>query len=77
MPNNETKVLDEDGAILLTSNIKTLADATYPANAAVASPYNSSISYIVGSYCLHNGLLYTHKRTKSYKFDLSADAYES
>ena len=58
MPNNETKVLDEDGAILLTSNIKTLADATYPANAAVASPYNSSISYIVGSYCLHNGLLY-------------------
>ena len=54
----ETKVLDEDGAILLTSNIKTLADATYPANAAIASPYNSSISYIVGSYCLHNGLLY-------------------
>lgn len=54
----ETKVLDEDGAILLTSNIKTLADATYPANAAVASSYNSSISYIVGSYCLHNGLLY-------------------
>ena len=58
MPSNETKVLDEDGAILLTSNIKTLADATYPANAAVASPYDSSISYIVGSYCLHNGLLY-------------------
>ena len=58
MPNSETKVLDEDGAILLTSNIKTLADATYPANAAIASPYNSSISYIVGSYCLHNGLLY-------------------
>lgn len=54
----EIKVLDEEGAILLTSNIKTLADATYPANAAVASPYNSSISYIVGSYCLHNGLLY-------------------
>lgn len=53
-----TKVLDEDGAILLTSNIKTLSDATYPANAAVASPYNSAISYIVGSYCLHNGLLY-------------------
>ena len=58
MPNNETKVLDEDGAILLTSNIKTLADATYPANSAVATGYNSSISYTTDDYCLNNGLLY-------------------
>ena len=58
MPNNETKVLDEDGAILLTSNIKTLADATYPANAAMAQSYSTSSSYSIGEYCLHNGLFY-------------------
>lgn len=53
-----SKVLDEEGVIILSSNIKTLADSTYPANAVIASGYNSSISYAVGDYCLVNGLLY-------------------
>ena len=53
-----SKVLDEDGVIVLSSNLKTLADSTYPANAVIASGYNSSISYAVGDYCLVNGLLF-------------------
>lgn len=53
-----SKVLDEDGVIVLSSNIKTLSDSTYPANAVIASGYNSSISYAVGDYCLVNGLLF-------------------
>ena len=53
-----SKVLDEEGVIVLSSNIKTLSDSTYPANAVIASGYNSSISYAVGDYCLVNGLLF-------------------
>lgn len=53
-----SKVLDEEGVIILSSNIKTLSDSTYPANAVIASGYNSSISYAVGDYCLVNGLLF-------------------
>ena len=58
MPNNETKVLDEDGAILLTSDIKTLADATYPQLAAIANTYDPTAAYSIGDYCMKNGLLY-------------------
>lgn len=53
-----SKVLDEEGVIVLSSNIKTLSDSTYPANAVIASGYNSSTSYAVGDYCLVNGLLF-------------------
>lgn len=53
-----SKVLDEDGVILLSADIKTLSDATYPANAAMASAYSSSSAYSIGDYCLYGGLLY-------------------
>ena len=53
-----TKALDEDGVVLLASDIKTLSDATYPSNAAIASAYDSTAAYSVGDYCLRNGLLY-------------------
>lgn len=53
-----TKALDEDGVVLLASDIKTLSDATYPSNAAIASAYDATAAYSVGDYCLRNGLLY-------------------
>lgn len=52
------KGLDETGVRQFASDIKTLADATYPANNAIASAYDASSSYIVGEYCLRNGLFY-------------------
>lgn len=52
------KALDEAGVVLLSADIKTLADATYPANAAIASEYSSSNAYDIGDYCLYQGLLY-------------------
>ena len=51
-------VLDDEGVVLLATDIKTLADATYPANAAIASAYSSSATYAVGDFCLKGGLLY-------------------
>ena len=53
-----TKALDEDGVVLLAADIKTLSDATYPSNAAIASVYDATAAYSVGDYCLRNGLLY-------------------
>ena len=53
-----SKALDEAGVVLLSADIKTLSDATYPANAAVASVYNSSSAYNEEDYCLHSGLVY-------------------
>ena len=53
-----SKALDEAGVVLLSADIKTLSDATYPANAAMASAYSSSSAYSIGDYCLRNGLLY-------------------
>lgn len=53
-----SKVLDEDGVILLSADIKTLSDATYPANAAVALEYDSTHAYNIGDYCLYQGLVY-------------------
>ena len=50
--------VDEDGVIALASDLRTLSDATYPANAAVASVYSSSSSYAVGAFCLKDGSLY-------------------
>jgi len=58
MPSSDPKLIDEDGVVLWTADIKTLADATYPANAAIAAPYDSTASYEKGDYCLRNGLLY-------------------
>lgn len=53
-----TKVLDENGVRQLASDIKTLADATYPAKSSVASDYDATSAYAVGDYCLYRGLLY-------------------
>jgi len=52
------KVLDEDGVIALVSDIKLFSDATYPANAAVASVYSDVVAYETNDYCLNNGLFY-------------------
>ena len=53
-----SKALDENGVILLAADIKTLSNATYPANAAIASAYDSTSIYHIGDYCLYGGLLY-------------------
>lgn len=50
--------LDETGVTTLTSDIKTLTDTTYPANAAIINAYSSSSSYVIGDYCIYNGLFY-------------------
>ena len=50
--------VDATGVTNLTSNIKSLADATYPANEAVAQEYDATSAYVVGDYCIHGGLLY-------------------
>lgn len=50
--------VDATGVTNLTADIKDLADATYPANASMASAYDATVSYDVGDYCLREGLLY-------------------
>lgn len=50
--------LDETGVTTLTSDIKALTDATYPANATIVDGYNSSSAYAVGDFCIHDGLFY-------------------
>ena len=50
--------LDSTGVATLTADIKSITDATYPANAAIATEYDSTASYSVGDCCLHGGLLY-------------------
>lgn len=50
--------VDATGVINLTADIKALADATYPANEAVAQEYDATSAYTVGDYCIHSGLLY-------------------
>ena len=50
--------VDATGVTQLTAVIKALADATYPANEAVAQEYDATSAYIVGDYCIHSGLLY-------------------
>ena len=50
--------LDSTGVATLTSDIKAITDATYPANAAIAPPYDSTSAYAVGDFCLKNGLFY-------------------
>ena len=50
--------VDATGVTNLTNDIKTLADATYPANASIAPAYDSTSAYAVDDYCLKNGLLY-------------------
>jgi len=50
--------LDSTGVATLTSDIKAITDATYPANAAIAPPYDSTSAYAVGDFCLKDGLFY-------------------
>ena len=50
--------VDSTGVTNLTADIKALADATYPANEAIAEEYDSTTSYAIDDYCLHAGLLY-------------------
>ena len=50
--------VDENGVVSLASDLRTFADATYPANAAIASVYDSTATYDIGDYCLYSGLLY-------------------
>ena len=50
--------LDSTGVATLTADIKSITDATYPANAAIATEYDSTASYSVGDCCMHGGLLY-------------------
>ena len=50
--------VDSTGVTNLTSDIKSYADATYPANAAIADTYSNSSAYAVGDFCIHGGLLY-------------------
>lgn len=50
--------LDETGVTTLTSDIKALTDATYPANATIVNAYSSSSAYAVGDFCIYNGLFY-------------------
>ena len=50
--------VDSTGVTNLTSDIKSYADATYPANAAIADTYSSSSAYSVGDFCIYGGLLY-------------------
>ena len=52
------KGLDQNGVVSLTNDIKTLADATYPANISIAPNYDATSSYAVDDYCLYRGLLY-------------------
>lgn len=50
--------LDEEGVIVLVSDIRALSDATYPTNASIASVYDSTSAYAVGDFCIKSGLLY-------------------
>ena len=50
--------LDETGVTTLTSDIKALTDATYPANATIINAYSSSSAYAVGDFCIYGGLFY-------------------
>lgn len=50
--------LDSTGVTSLTSDIKALTDAAYPANATIINGYSSSSAYSVGDFCIHGGLFY-------------------
>ena len=50
--------LDETGVTNLTSDIKALADTTYPAISAIINAYSSSSAYSVGEFCIHDGSFY-------------------
>lgn len=50
--------VDATGVTQLTADIKELADATYPANEAVAPEYDATSAYEIGDYCIHSGMLY-------------------
>ena len=50
--------VDATGVTNLTADIKALADATYPANEAVAPEYDATSAYEIGDYCIYSGMLY-------------------
>ena len=50
--------LDMNQIQILSSDLRAVSDATYPAKTALASDYNSTSSYNIGDYCMRTGVFY-------------------
>ena len=55
MPNSEYTT---DQIAIISSNLRTVSDETYPSKTAIAADYNSTTTYNIGDYCLRNSLFY-------------------
>ena len=55
MPNSEYTT---DQIAIISSNLRTVSDETYPSKTAIAADYNATTTYNIGDYCLRNSLFY-------------------